>query len=420
MILLMGFEGLTLNYSGFLGYNYGYGLFYYMGTLGLICWCLARSVGITPPYQSTTLDLPLAIIVISGACALVWSRYWNDGLHVVLYTIMSYFMYLLISALNTTPRKIERLFWWFFVLGIITVVATVSTFFFGFFQSYKFSDNISFTIRIVQFVGTRISLTGTMGAAAKAIACLLNISIFCSLTLLCTQVRRSSRLLIFAALLAMLFIHFMTLSRLEAMGLFWGWLMFAYLNPKWREARMPRHLLMAASFVTMAIAVLIMFSTCFNVSELFARATGQEQTVGYRFSGTQARIDHIYFALKSIWETGGLGAGAAGIMRGLDPTIWLHSPVLYFSFLTDHGYGLLSLILMGWLIINTITELRWALQNCPDPKFKIFVIGVCSGLTTYATAGIGDHFFYLYEMWVLLGFAAAVVKGVRYLTKSPP
>jgi hypothetical protein len=72
---------------------------------------------------------------------------------------------------------------------------------------------------------------------------------------------------------------------------------------------------------------------------------------------------------------------------------------------------------MWWIMLNTFMEVRWALRNCPDPRFKIFVVGTCSGLVSYATARTGDNFFYMYEMWLLLGFAVAAVKGVRYLLK---
>jgi hypothetical protein len=142
--------------------------------------------------------------------------------------------------------------------------------------------------------------------------------------------------------------------------------------------------------------------------------------VGYWFSSAQGRYDHVYYALTAIWDSAGLGAGSGGILRGMDPSTRIHSPSLYFTLLTDHGYGMLSLIFVPWIIINVITDLRWALRNCPDPWYKIFVIGACSGLLSYAMAGIGDHMFFIYEMWVYWGFGVAAVKGVRYLVKSPP
>jgi hypothetical protein len=420
-ILLIGFECFTLHYLS-AEYSHGYGLVYFIGPLGLLCWGLARLAGVTPPYKSTKLDLPLAVCCITGAISLSWSRYWLDGLHIVIFTILSYSIYLLISALNSKPRDLERLFWLYFGLGNLTVILTVATFFFGYSKLYFLFDHFYFSINILQFKGTRHTLTGVMGVA-KAISGILNVSIFCGLTLLCTRVRRSSKGLIFISLLAMLFIHTLTLSRLETMGLFFGWLTFAYLNPQWRNARIPRHLLVAASFLVVILGLLVMLSSFYNVSELLARLAGQEDAIpsaGYRFSAIQGRSEHSAFALGRIWETGGLGAGAGGIMRGFDPTLMLQSPTLHLSFLTDHGYGLLSLMLMGWIMLNLVAELRWALRNCPDPRYRLFIVGVCSFLMVYGTAGIADHIFYIAEMWILLGFAAAAVKGARYLQASPP
>jgi len=107
-------------------------------------------------------------------------------------------------------------------------------------------------------------------------------------------------------------------------------------------------------------------------------------------------------------------------MKAMDPRApSIDPPSLYFSFLTDHGYGILSLMLMGWIMINPIMELRWALLNCPDPRYKIFIVGVCSCLMMFGSP-LGDNLINGFPIWVLLGFAVAAVKGVRYLVKSEP
>ncbi|MFZ5447741.1 MAG: hypothetical protein ACOZFS_03780 [Thermodesulfobacteriota bacterium] len=415
---LIGFDGITIAYFYKL-FGYGYGICYFMAVFGLLCWCTARLAKITPPYQSTTLDLPLAIFAISCVIAVLWSAFPQDGVHVAIYTTMGYCLYLLISALNYKPQHLERLFWLWFLLGILTVLTTFSTFFFALIKSYHIYDQLYFRIYITQFDGTRVTLNGTMGAGAKAIAALLDVSILCGLTLYCTQVRRNLRLLILAGILIMLFVHFMTLTRLETMCLFLGWLTFVHLNPQWRNHRIRPHLWAAASVLVIFVALLVMFNLLAGASELFARALGQEQTVGYRFSGWQNRWDHIVVAVQGIWNTAGLGAGTRGIMREMDPSAWIDSPSLYFSVLTDHGYGILSLMLMGWIMINLFAELRWAWLKCPDPRYKIFILGVFSCLVNFGNP-FGDQFFYIYHMWIMLGFSVTAVKGVRYLIKSSP
>lgn len=421
-IILIGFSCISINFADE-SFGLSLPIFNFTAFLGLLGWYAARAAGLAPPYQTTTLDLPLAIFCLSGVIALLWSPYWKtDGLHIVLFNTFSYFLFLLICALHTTPRQAERLFWLLFWLGILTIVTTIATFFFSYRirESISYFDNVYLTLNIAQYTGTRTSLVGTVGGGAKAIAGILNISIFCGLALMYTRTSRWSRRLIFISVLGMLFIHFLTMSRLEMMGLFFGWLTFVYLHPQWQSISIRKHFTMLVVTLTVVLAVIAMLAVFYDLTEFLARSQSQEYSVqGYRFSAAQGRWDYGIFALARIWETGGLGGGAGGIMHDFEPTLsFVHSPSLYFSFLLDHGYGILSLILMGWIIINLVLELRWALRNCPDPRFKIFVIGACSALMVYATAGIGDHFFYLFEMWVLLGLAVATVNGVRNLNRS--
>jgi hypothetical protein len=421
IIFLIGFECIGIEYT-FLPRIDALGTtpFYLMSVLGLLCWGMARAAGLTEPYQSTSLDLPLFIFWLTGLVALLWTSSWIDGITLVVFHTMSYCLYLLISALNTTPPKVERLFWLLFGLGNLTILTTFATFFFGYKELIHLTDNITLSITIFKFDGTRGSLSGTM-RVAKAISGIFNVSIFCGLGLLYTRTSTRARLLIFLSVLVMVFLHTLTLSRAETMGLIVGWLAFVHLNEEWRYARVRQYLYMLVTALGIVLVLIAMLGIFYHLEEFMARSAGQEYTVGgYRFSAAQARVDHMLYALRTIWETGGLGAGAAGIMRGMDPTVSTQSPSLYFSFLTEHGYGLLSLILMGWIIANLIIELRWALHNCPDPRLKIFIISICAALVVYATAGTLDHIYYNYEMWLLLGFAVAAVKAVRYLLKSSP
>jgi len=424
-ILLLGFECIGLGYLA-IDQSYVFGLNYYIGLVGFLCWCVARLAGVTPPYQSTTLDLPLAIFVVSCIISLLWSNYPQDGLTIIISLVMSYCMYLLISALICTPRDLQRFFWLWFALGNIIVIGHIATSFCSdYLNHFNIYGNFSLVISLTQFKGTRETLKGFVGTA-KATAALLNVAILCGLPLICTRVRPLSKVLIYLSLLGMLFIQFLSVSRLEMIGLFLGWLAFAHLNPQWRNARTRHHLLMMVSVVVVFLAVLTVLSTFyFGSTELFARLFAQEQTAGtgYRFSGAQSRRDYVIHALTGLWETGGLGGGVGGIMRGMSPDSWIDPPSLYFSFLVNHGYGILSFILMGWIMLNVIMELRWALLNCPDPRHKLFIIGVCSILLMFGSP-LADNFCFGFYTWVMLGFAVAAAKGVRYLvqysTLPPP
>jgi hypothetical protein len=418
-IFMLGFLAFSIGYFS-AGYSYSYGIGYYMAVLGLLCWCPARLAGLTPPYQATTLDLPLLIVVVTCIISVLWTPFPNDGRYIAISMTMSYGAYLLICALNNTPWDLERLFWLWFALGILIVITTVATFFFKYEKIIPISDYVSFSINLTQFNGTRETLRGFVGAP-KATASLLNVAILCGLTLLCTSVRRLVKVLIFFSLLSMLFIQILTISRLEMAGLFLGWLTFVHLHPGWQNVRVRQHVFMAVSVFVVLLAVLAMLSMFYGGGgEFLARIMGQEQTAGtgYKFSGTQNRREHIEHALSATWDTGGIGAGAAGIMRQMDPSAWIVAPSLYFSYLTDHGYGILSLILMGWIMINVILELYRAVKNCPDPRFKLFIIGVCSILVMFGSP-LGDYLCFIFYHWAILAFVAVAAKAVRHLVKSP-
>jgi hypothetical protein len=419
-IFLMGFQSISLTYL-FPKFSLGASIFYFMAFVGLLCWCVARLAGVTPPYQSTTLDLPLAVLCVTGVIALLWTPYLFDGFKIVFATILCYPVYFLISALNTTPRDLKRLFWLFFWLGNLTIITTVASFFFGITGSsaiHHLTDTLTLTTMVTKFTGTRESVGGIIGGP-KAIATLIDFSIFCGLTLLCTRDSRRVKVFVYLSVLGMLFIHFLTISRIETIGLLLGWITFAYLNPQWEHKKIRAYLIMVASILAVLLTLLVMLASFYSAKYLIARTLIKEQTVGYRFSGSRNRLDHYLYSLNALWETGGLGAGAGGIMRGMDPSAWMDSASLYMSFVTDHGYGILSFMLMLWIMVNVIAELHRALKRCPDPQYKIFIIGICSALVAFFNP-IGDQFFYIYNMWVLLGFTAVAVKGLRCLIKASP
>jgi len=301
------------------------------------------------------------------------------------------------------------------------IVTVFASFFFSFLFVHNFFGIFDLTLRVSQYNGMRTSLTGFM-PAAKAIASVLNQTIFCSLALLCTRTRRSSQWLIGIPLLGMLFIHTLTLSRIESVGLLCGWLVFVQLNPQWRHRKIRQHLWMVGAVIGVLVALIAMLTTFYELTELMARSASQEQTLGtgyhYRFSAAQARWDHLMAALEGIWETGGFGAGAAGIMQVMNPSGQGFAPSLYISFLAEHGYGILSLILMFWIMINVTMELRWAYQNCPDPRLKIIVAAICGNTMVLAITGLLDNFYYIWIMWVNFALVVAAVKGVRYLIKT--
>ncbi len=418
-IFLIGFQSFSLFYV-YPKFNSAAPISLVMGFLGLLCWCVARLAKVTAPFQATTIDLPLMIFYITNIIALLWTPYLLDGLTIVLQTTLGYSLYLLICALNNTPRDLKRLYWLFFGVGNLVVITTFVTFSFsitGTSAIHHLTDSIQLVTFVKQFTGSRETLGGTIGGA-KAIATIVDFAIFCGLTLFCTLERRFSKVLIFVGIFVLLFIHFLTISRIETSVLLLTWLTFAYLNPQWRHKRIKAHLMMIATVSAVLLALFIMLSSLYSTKYLVGRFLVKEQTVGYKFSGAQSRWDLYNYALSALWETGGIGAGAGGIMRGRDFTLgWADSASMYMSVLTDHGYGILSFLLMLWILLNIIIELKRALKNCSDSQHQILIVGVCS-LGVMNGTPLCDVFYYTYIMWVLFGFVAVGIKSTHYINKT--
>jgi hypothetical protein len=414
-ILLMSFECVRLEYAIPGNIVYSLPIFFILIVVGLVCWYFSYLAGLATSYPSTTLDLPLAIFWISSLIAVLWSNYFYNGIGVIILHTAGYSLFLLICALNTNTNHVERLFLLLFVVGLLVVITTIASFFFEYKIQYILTDNISIQTAIRQFKGVRVSLTGFMGHA-KAIVLMLDNTIILGLGLMCTRTSRWSRVCIYLGILAMLFIHILTLSRVDTVALFCGWLTFVYLHPQWRPKMLRQHFYMTVSVLIVFIALFTVLSVFFAGGELVARFTGTEQTLpGYRFSALQGRWDFMYYALRELWATGGLGRGTGGIMKGFDPNAIVMAPNLYFSVLVDHGFGFLSLILFGWIGANLIMELHRALRDCADARYRIFLISAASSLAVYAVAGLGDHLYMLYDEWLVLAVTVAAINGARWL-----
>ena len=94
---------------------YSFNFFFLFIIFGLFSWCFSCLAGYAKPYQSTSLDLPLAIFWITGVISLSWSKYvYIAGFGIVLWHTLGYILFLFIVALNSTYKQIEKLFWLLF------------------------------------------------------------------------------------------------------------------------------------------------------------------------------------------------------------------------------------------------------------------------------------------------------------------
>ena len=385
--------------------------------LALIFWGVGRLTRLDPPSPySNTLDLPLTIFGLSGWVSLLWSPFFYDGLTQQMVCLQGLICYFAMTRLIKTPGQVEFLCKFWFCAGIFLLAIFVMSLFIGFEPSSSYwqllDGRISIrAIKIPKYDGTRETITGLV-SKFKHLSTLLSIAIPLTVVLLCTQKRLLTRRLLQVSILLMLILQILTFSRVDLAGLLVGWLTFVYLMPTWRPYFLRYQLYMMGFFiVAFAMAFLLLanfYETGFTEFQIAYLGGAKYKTKGgtttevFGAGSADVRLDRTLLALEAVWETGGLGAGSGGILPRTgrpDPG----TAVLEVFF--QHGFGLLSYILIVWVVVNMVMEMRRSLHRCQDERYQIFLRGFCWVLAAFAFMSFLD--ITLYWLVLALGMAAA-------------
>ncbi|MDY0038733.1 MAG: hypothetical protein RBS57_00360, partial [Desulforhabdus sp.] len=275
--LCIGFQGSGFQYY-FQGWSWVVPGYTVPVLFGLTAWSAARIAGIIEPHRSTTLDLPLLVLWVTGLLALTWSRYWFDGVHVLVMHTTSYALFLLISLNCRAPVQAISLYWVWWGLGLVMVGIIITSFFTGYAYSQYLTENLKFFSVLNQADGSRNSFHGTM-SVTKGVTFVMNHAIFCALAIIGTRKNRWAITIAWSSIVAFLFVHLLTQSRLELVGLCLGWAVFVYLMPQWWESKLQKS---TYAFITLAAGLMLTLAvlhTFFNLTEFVARFTGREATL---------------------------------------------------------------------------------------------------------------------------------------------
>jgi hypothetical protein len=395
--------------------------------LSLSFWGLGRLTKLYPPLpHSNTLDLPVLVLGLSGWISLLWSPFFFDGINQQVVCLQGLISYFTITRLIQTPRQVEAIFKLWFWAGLFLVAMFIVSLFCNIepFDSYwrLFDGNMSIrSLSIPQYEGTRETLTG-LANRPKHLSAMLSIAIPFTVVRLFVEKRRLAQRVIQIVLLALLTLQLLTHSRVDLAGLLVGWLTFVYLMPALRRNFL-RYQLYMMGFVSLAFVLTALFLANFYPSTFIdfqvaylgmtksaqSKAGTSTELIGP--GSADVRLDRILLAVEKIGETGGLGAGAGGLLR---PTGRPDPGTAVLEIFFQHGYGLLSYILVAWVIINMVGEMRQSLRYCQDERYKIFLRGLCWVLAAFAFMSFLDLTLY----WIVLGLAMAAAQAVYQEAKG--
>lgn len=400
-----------------------------------LVWLAAKMADNLPreKCRQSSLVLPMFTIYASALVAILWSPYPFDAMRTTIFSTECMLCFFLMTRLFQTVEDVHTIFKFFIGLGLSLVVMVIATFFTKMgattYPAYEcFGGYIHFMgPTFPRYEGLRETLMGFTNGP-KRIIMILNFAIPFAVAFLAIGQKRGVRIFLIASIIIMLSVEILSLSRADTMGLFMGWLLFVYLHPQWKQRFFLYQFKMAAivaASLLLCVTLLYNFYSLDELSERFylgsksgsgttaKRTTGQKSAKGW---GGDIRAARWKSLMEHAWETCGIGAGNSGTLRSLESTGAMDSGSVVTSFYFEHGYGLLSFLLMFWVSINALVELRNALQRWWGTHYYICLSAICWIVVCYGFSSLLDHNIYDVKYWQLLAIIAVSTRIAPFQT----
>jgi hypothetical protein len=386
--------------------------------LAFMFWQTARLAKLIPILKYiTSLDLLVLATWFFATISMAWTPHPEAGLLVLLHLTICMMYYFVLTRLIQTREQIGLCFRFWWILGIIVLLEILFSFFKGYRTNiywYDFLgfDSITLNFSMQKYDGTRETLR-VLGANPKNIPILLNLAIICVTIFLFLTKKIFYRILICIFLVFMFVVHLLASARVEMGGLFLGWMYILLRNPTWRSKFLRYQVYLAGLIllsVGLSLLVVSQYSQLAMADFLSRYGIGESYTMRGGTSG-HARLDLFKMGIEALYQTGGIGYGIGGIMPEVEPTLTVNLPSIPLSFLFDHGYGLLSLILCSWLYLNIALEVRRALRVCQNQPYFYYLLGIAWIMIAFGAASLLDHQFVQEYYWFVLGFCMAGVQA---------
>ena len=325
--------------------------------------------------------------------ALSWTGDIYHGV-VQLSLLLLYFSLLKVFPLLITSKEnIQRIMKSIPLLSVILIIQLLLSEKFRFNYNLEFFKGVSF---IIAFHGDELRPGGF--AMANAAANILAILLFFHIILI-YQSRWIARIILSILTLFLLFGIFKTVSRAGIGSFIIGMSSLLFIVPELRDK------IMRISVVYLTAFCGFMIITGGVVLKRIAlMMAGKGEGVGGGFLGQ--RIDFWTIGFKNLISTWGVGSGAGGFPKVIDPIPGAHS--LYFSVLFDYGViGFLLFILLIGVIIYKVLAF---LPNIADNKLRFAAYCLVGAVITTLVHGLVDLDYTYVMLWFVLSFMILIIK----------
>lgn len=400
------------NYVGFYFVSTGIGakstktmpmftIFLILGMIGLVVKKSARLHESIPLIGSWA--IPICFLVVYAYISLLWAPYTAFGHATLLIIIINFILCFYFIKVITDESMHKRLMICWVCVGVITSGLTILSLYnipLKMFYSYKISDSIIFIYNNT----TKFLYRGHAYGHPNVASTILNMTTCVTIGLLLTEKTRWKLIILWGALIIILFGNLLTLSK-AGLGSLVVMLLFLMVM----VSKLRKKLFINTVKMVIGVSLIFLFSFVYYQNTISRNRPFRLFTLSAPSSNEIASLQHRIEFWKKGWAQMdrrnlillGLGPG------GFEKTTHIpHSHNLYFSFFFDLGVAgvIFELIILAVLIRYIWVFLRKYYKQ-QNSYLQIMSMSFIGGIVALAIHSTVDQYYYKSIIWLFMALA---------------
>ncbi|MBI5403775.1 MAG: hypothetical protein HY959_10285 [Ignavibacteriae bacterium] len=386
---------------------------------------ITMTITIDSPYRETAEIIPLAIIpiyfiylinfpkivngfevgdnyvkytvilmaLLSGwtAISLFWTHDIYHGVNVAL-TFLAAFLVMQIFLLIEDKETLFNILWFFPFLGLVFGIFLLLS------HWYSWSigtDKIDILIEKISISISIISDKGRPGGVAPPdlASAIMNMFIFINIALM-YRARQYTRIMLGLLSAFLVICILLTASKVGMISLFMGFVLLIFFMPHLQAWRF-RMFSISAFFFIIALAA--------GGNRVIKRIL---LMIEKGISVKNDRLGWWMLGFEKLSDTYGLGLGAGGYLKYIDPVPGVHG--FYFSIIFD--LGIVGILFFLAIIIMLLEYIRNTLKVCKDPEMVFMVYCFVVSLISMGIHSLVQEDFQSLHVWLLLALVITVLR----------
>lgn len=342
------------------------------------------------------------------AISLIWTIDILHGLHTLLAVIVCITILYIFEGILTKKEDVQKLLNIFPIIGIVLGLSLLLSKEFHKFIIIESIDNI-ITYHITSdpthgvpkvsiYAGLHtlgITITRPGGfAPPNAAANILSLFIFVDIALFYAA-SNLKRVMLLAHILFLTICLFMTASKSGAGGLLFGLIAFSLIVPESRKRFIKIY---GVSFILIGILFIIAGDALLKRLKIMLSSKGLTEFIN-------TRLNWWSKGFSELWDSYGLGIGAGGFPKLIDPIPLAHS--FYFSIPVE--LGIIGLLLFSLILFLKLDKIIKSIPMIKDRNLKFISYSLICALISFFIYGLTDIDYTYYPFWLFLGLITSVV-----------